>query len=70
MIRRIKTNIIDIVFIKEYIKNEKLTQKEFCKKCKISTSTLYRLLHGNDFSFYMLYKIAKGINIPLNILLL
>lgn len=48
--------------IKEYIKNNALTVKEFCSQCGISVSTYYRMMHGKDFYLNSLLSIAKKLN--------
>ncbi len=58
---------LNVQMITDYMKNNGLTKKEFCKQCQISTSTLYRIMHGENFNFKIisLFKIAKKINLKL-----
>lgn len=48
----------------EYIQNNRLTVKEFCKQCKVSLSTYYRIIQGKDFNLISLFRIARKINVP------
>ncbi len=50
--------------IEEYIAREKITKKEFCRRCKISLSTFYRIKNGYDFDLHILFKFAKVIGVP------
>lgn len=61
MNKKLKTEIIE-----EYIKNNKITVKEFCKQCGISTSTYYRMMSGKDFYLNSLLGIAKKLNLCLH----
>lgn len=57
-----KMNKINVNLIREYLRMNKLTIKEFCEQCKISRSTFYRITKGEDFNLLFLLKIAKKIN--------
>lgn len=48
--------------IKEYISSNNLTKKEFCKQCKISKSTLYRIMKNKSCNLIALFRISKIIN--------
>ena len=52
-------NELNINLIFDYIKNNNLTKTEFCRKCKISTSTFYKIVNGKDFKVVALFKMAK-----------
>ncbi|MDE6585193.1 MAG: helix-turn-helix domain-containing protein [Clostridia bacterium] len=56
-------NKLNTKLILDYIKNNNLTKKEFCRKCKISTSTLYKIINEKDFQLIALFKIAKIMNL-------
>ena len=56
--------LIKIELIENYIKNNKLNKKAFCKACKISLSTLNKILKNNfNFDATALFKIGKLINV-------
>lgn len=52
--------------INKYMRENNITKREFCKKCKISHSQLKRM-YKNDFDFYIesLYKVCKLLNVEL-----
>ncbi len=54
---------INAGLIKEYIKANKLTVKEFCKQCKISVNTYYKIINGKNCDLVMLYRITKKLGI-------
>lgn len=56
---------INVKIIVDYIKNNNMTKTAFCKTCKISVSTLNRVLAGENVKLISLAKIAKAINIQL-----
>lgn len=57
----IKTKII-----KNYIIENKISKTKFCKMCKISTSTLNKILANNDnFRTIELFKIARVIKVQI-----
>ena len=58
-------NKINVDLILDYISKNNLTKKEFCRQCKISTSTLYKIINGKDFRLNALVKMARIINIEL-----
>lgn len=49
--------------IEEYIKENNLTKREFCKLCKISPSTLNKILKTENFNLLSLFKITRVMNI-------
>ena len=54
--------IIDYKKIEKYLKENKLTQKEFCKICKISLSSLRKMKYGaNDFYIETIFRVCKVI---------
>lgn len=57
-------NEINVEVINNYIKENKLTKNKFCKTCKISLSTLNKILNNKEnFRIIALFKIAKVLNI-------
>ncbi len=58
-------NSINTKIIESYIKDNNLTKIEFCRQCKICTSTFYRIINGKDFRLNALFKIAKIMNLKL-----
>lgn len=50
-----KTEIID-----QYLKNNNLSQQEFCLKCEIPLSSLKKILvHNLDFETIHIFKVAR-----------
>ena len=56
-------NKVNVKIIVEYLKENNLTRKEFCRQCRISTSTFYKIINGNDFGLQSLFRIAKRMDI-------
>lgn len=56
-------NNINTKLIEEYIKKNNLSKIKFCKQCKISYSTLLRILNNGDFKIIALFKIARVMNV-------
>ena len=55
--------LINYNLIEDYLKENRLTQKEFCKECKISLSSLHKMKYGaNDFMMETIHKVGKTIN--------
>ena len=53
--KTIKTDLI-----LEYLKVNNISKNKFCKECKISDSTLNKILNGDDnFGIIALFKIAR-----------
>ncbi|MBD5632098.1 MAG: helix-turn-helix transcriptional regulator [Clostridia bacterium] len=57
------SNLINTKIIESYIRENNLTKTEFCRQCKISTSTYYRIINGKDFQLIALFKIAKTMDL-------
>jgi len=51
-----------------YIKNNNLTIKDFCEKCKINVSTFYRIINGKNCELVSLFKITKKIKVSIHML--
>lgn len=61
------TGLIKINMIKEYMKRNHLTQKQFAEKCGIHIWNLQKVLDNHsDFSVVYLFKIAKTMQINLS----
>ena len=59
-------NDFNVKLILEYIKNNNLTNDEFCRICKISKKELNLVLKNNfNISSVVIAKIAKTLNIKL-----
>ncbi len=57
---------IKIKLIENYIKENRLSKNKFCKICKISLSTLNKILaNKNNFKLIALFRIAKVIKIEI-----
>ncbi len=56
-------NQINKSLIVKFLKSNNLTQKEFCEQCKISLSTLYKVLKGKNVNLSTIFKVAKTIKI-------
>ena len=56
---------INVTVIEKYLKTHKLSKRKFCRLCKISPSTLNKILNG-DYHFYIsnLWKIANFMGVP------
>lgn len=54
----VNTTIID-----SYIKANNLSKTQFCKLCKISVSTLNRIMTNNNFNLISLFRIAKTMDV-------
>ncbi len=61
---------LNISLIKNHINSNGLSIVEFCKLCRISTSTFYRIMQGKDFNTMSIFKIAKEMNIQVFLLFL
>lgn len=56
--------IIKIGIIKNFITENKISKTKFCKMCKISPSTLNKILaNGENFRIIALFKIAKVLKV-------
>ena len=57
-------NIIKTELITNYIKSHKLTIKEFCMRCKISTNIYYKIINNKiNIKINNLFKIANLLKI-------
>ena len=57
---------LNIFIITKYIKENKLTIKQFCAICKLSYNTLRKIVKAQkNITTSSLYKIAKTLNIEL-----
>ena len=67
-IKKIKQlkDTVNTKLIEEYIKSNNLTKTKFCKQCKISYSTLMRILNNGDFYITALFNIAKVMNVKVH----
>ena len=52
-------DVVKTDLIKSFIKENNLSIAKFCKLCKISSSTLYKIFNGKDFVVVALFKIAR-----------
>ena len=52
-------DFINVDLIKFYMWGNKLTKKDFCKLCQISTQTLNKILNQKNFRIDVLPRIAK-----------
>ncbi|MDE7395705.1 MAG: helix-turn-helix domain-containing protein [Clostridiales bacterium] len=57
--------LINTNLITEYITANRLTQKEFCKQCKIGLSQLYRIMRGENVMLTAVWKISKYMGVDL-----
>lgn len=56
--------LVNVDLIKEHIKTNNLTKREFCKQCNISVSTLYKILQGKtNFDLVFIFRIAKSMKV-------
>ena len=57
-----KSNIrTELIYI--FIKSRNLTKSEFCRKCKISNSTLNKIMEGEECTKLTIGKIARVLNL-------
>ena len=57
-------NTIKIEVIERFIFENKISKTKFCKMCKISPSTLNKIMTNDDnFGIIALFKIARVINV-------
>lgn len=57
-------NTIKTELIKNFIKENKLSKSKFCEMCKISQSTLNKIMTSNEnFRIIALFKIARVLKI-------
>ena len=60
---KLSINYIKSGKIKKFLKDNKLSKAEFCRRCGIGQVTLQRILAGKNFNLRALFKIAKFLNI-------
>lgn len=61
---------LNVKLIKNYIKKNKLSQKEFCELCGISVGTLKRLIGGkSNMRLPSLLKVRRVLGVTLDSLL-
>ena len=59
--------MIDVDILKNFMKENKMSKCEFCKKCKISTLTFQKILNkSQSIRFNTIFKIARSMNIKTN----
>ena len=64
-------NTINIELIEKYIKDKRLTKKQFCSLCNISYGTLNKLIKGQtNIRIRAILKIAKTIGTKLSCLII
>ena len=57
-------NTIKTVLIENFIKDNNLSKSKFCKMCKISQSTLNKIMtNSENFKIIALFKIARVLKI-------
>lgn len=60
-------NTIKIETIKNFMASNKISKTKFCKMCKISPSTLNKILANRvDFRIFAIFKIAKVIKLQVH----
>ena len=57
---------VNAQLILDYIKDNNLTKKEFCQRCKVNVSTFYSFINGKNFNMTNLLRMAKTMNVPLH----
>lgn len=58
-----KNSQINFCLIMSYIKNNKLTIKDFCNHCRISRNVYYKIKNNKNVLFISIFKIAKELKI-------
>lgn len=59
-------NNIKISMIENYIKENNLSKNEFCRLCRISPNTLYKIINNDsNMKIIAIIKIARVINVQL-----
>ena len=57
---------VKIELIKNFMLENRISKAKFCKMCKISPSTLNKILTNNDnFGIIALFKIARVVNVKI-----
>ncbi len=53
--------------IYKFLKNKNITEKEFCKLCKINLNSFFKVVSDKcDVSANLLFKIAKGMQVDIS----
>lgn len=58
-------DLIDTEIIEKFMQTNGLSKSAFCKRCKISPSTLKRVLTNGNVKMNALFKIVKVMNIEI-----
>ena len=58
-------DLIRTELIENYISENGLSKTQFCKLCKISVSTLNRVLNGENVNLTSIFRIAKTMKVEL-----
>lgn len=59
------SNIINTEIIKNYMEENNLSKRAFCKLCKISPATLERILMNKDsVRLMVIFRIARALKTP------
>ena len=58
-----RKNVIKTEVIENYLSENNLSKTKFCKMCKISYSTLKRIMNNENFNLIALFKIARVLNL-------
>lgn len=58
-----RDNRINAQLILNYIKENKLTKRKFCKQCNISLYSFYKIIHDKNFNILYLFRVAKRLGI-------
>ena len=60
-------NTINVEIVKNFMQGKNISKSKFCKMCKISPSTLNKIMTNDDsFRIIALFKIARVINIQVH----
>lgn len=62
----IMEKIVKTELIEEYLRENKLSKAKFCKNCKISPTTLTRILNNQNVSLLAVFRITRVLGIYLN----
>lgn len=56
-------NVVKTELIENYIKENNLSKAKFCKMCKISPTTLSKIMNNQDVRLLALFKITRVMGI-------
>ena len=60
---------INVEFLENYLKENKLSKTAFCKKCKIGTKTFEKIMSGQTtFRLVAIFRIARALGIDFRLL--